>query len=382
MLRTGWGLFHNFSDLAAGQGIYFNPPFFLTQVFFPSPTSLLTIANPWPEGETQPIPPGVTTYDRHHRTSYAQQWNFTLQTELVDDTVLSVGYSASRGTKLLGARDVNQSPPSPVQPNYRPVPAFSDINLIGSGFDSVYHSLQTEFHCRFQTGFIGLFSYTWSKSIDNASNVFPSAGDANYPQDSNNLAGERARSGFDTPHRFTGSFVYELPFGPGRAFGTKWQGVPARLLGGWQLNGIITLQAGQPFTVGLPRELDNSNTGMSSYGAGAGDRPNLDRNPNLADPDPALWFDPAAFSLPAYGSFGNAGRNVVQGPGLSNVDFSLLKDLDLGEQATLQLRAELFNLFNTPNFTRPHTVFGAPGFGRILAARQGRVVQFGVKVIF
>ena len=382
VLRAGWGIYYNFSDLAAGQGIYFNPPFFNAMLFFPSAQAPLSIADPWPEGRAAPVPPSVTTYDRNLRTSYAQQWNFTLETELFPNTVLTVGYNGTRGTKLIGARDINQPGPSPAVRNFRPLLQFSDINLIASGFDSVYHSLQAQFQCRLQSGLTGLFSYTWSKSIDNASNFFASSGDANYPQDSNNLAAERARSSFDVPHRFAGSFVYELPFGPGRPIGRSWKGAKAAALAGWQLNGIVTLQAGQPYTVALPGELDNSNTGRSSYGFGAGDRPNLSGNPNLASPDPQLWFDPSAFSMPPYGSFGNAGRNIIAGPGLANVDLSVSKDFQLAESTTLQLRAEAFNLLNTPNFLNPNIFFGTPGFGRTLAARDGREVQLGVKLIF
>ena len=382
VVRAGWGIYHNFSDLAAGQGIYFNPPFFNALLFFPSVQTPLTINQPWPEGQAAPLPPSMTTYDRNMRTSYAQQWNFTVQSELLENTVLSVGYNGTRGTKLVGARDVNQAAPSPAQPNYRPLPTFSDINLIASGFDSVYHSLQAQFQCRLQSGLTGLFTYTWSKSLDNASNFFASAGDANYPQDSNNIAAERARSSFDVPHRFTGGFVYQLPFGPGQALGGGQTGAVARLLGGWQLNGIVSLQTGQPYTVALPGELDNSNTGRSSFGFGAGDRPNVGSDPNLASPDPQQWFDPGAFSMPEYGSFGNAGRNIVDGPGLANVDFSVLKDIRIAETATLQLRAELFNMLNTPNFLNPNIFFGTPGFGRVLAARDGREVQFGMKLIF
>ena len=382
VLRAGWGVYYNFSDLAAGQGIYFNPPFFNALLFFPSALAPLSITNPWPEGGAAPVPPSLTTYDRDLRTSYAQQWNFTVESELFEDTVLTVGYSGTRGTKLIGARDINQPGPSPVQPNYRPLPTFSDINLIASGFDSVYHSLQAQFQCRLQSGLTGLFSYTWSKSIDNASNFFASSGDANFPQDSNNLAAERARSSFDVPHRFTGSFVYQLPFGPGRSVGDSWTGAKAAALSGWQLNGIVTLQSGQPYTVALPGELDNSNTGRTSYGFGAGDRPNLVGDPNLPNPDPQQWFDPSAFSMPPYGTFGNAGRNIVTGPGLANVDFSVTKDFGLAESATLQFRAEVFNLLNTPNFLNPNIFYGTPGFGRTLAARDGREIQLGVKLIF
>ena len=382
VIRTGWGVHYNFPDIASGQGVYFNPPFYESLLFIPSATSFITIAEPWPEGQNAELPPSLTTYDRGLRTSYAQQWNFTIQTELIDNTVFSVGYNGSRGTKLVGARDINQPDASPAQPNYRPLPAFSDINQIASSFDSVYHSLQTQFQCRFQTGLTGLFSYTWSKSIDNASNFFASSGDANYAQDSNNIAAERARSSFDIPHRFTGSFVYELPIGPGKTWGRQMAGGAAKLLGGWQLNGIITLQSGQPYTVALPGELDNSNTGRTSYGFGAGDRPNVVGDPHLADPDPQQWFDPAAFALPPFGSFGNAGRNVVQGPSLANVDLSVLKNIEFGTSASLQLRAEFFNILNTPAFLNPNVFFGTPGFGRMLAARDGREVQFGIKLIF
>lgn len=382
VLRAGWGLHYNSAHLATGQGIYFNPPFFQSFLFFPSRQAPLSITDPWPQGQNAPIPPGVTTYDRNLRTTYAQQWNFTVQTEVFESAILSVGYNGSRGTKLIGARDINQPAPSLMQPNYRPLPTFSDISLIASAFDSNYHSLQTQFQCRLQTGLTGLFSYTWSKSIDNGSNFFPSAGDANYPQDSNNIAAERARSSFDTPHRFSGSFVYDLPFGPGKTWGSGLRGGAATLLGGWQVNGIITLQAGQPYTVALPGELDNSNTGRSSYGWGAGDRPDVTSDPNRSKPDPEMWFDPSAFVQPQYGTFGNAGRNIVSGPGTTNLDFSLLKHAKIGEAATLQFRAEFFNTFNTPNFLNPNIFYGTPGFARILAARDGRELQFGIKLIF
>ena len=144
----------------------------------------------------------------------------------------------------------------------------------------------------------------------------------------------------------------------------------------------MTLQSGQPYSVALPGEVDNSNTGRSSFGFGAGDRPNVAGNPNLSNPDAQQWFDPAVFSMPDYGTFGNAGRNIIQGPGLANIDFSLLKDAALGENVTLQFRTEFFNLFNTPNFLNPNNFFGTPGFGRMLASRDGREVQFGIKLIF
>ena len=376
VIRTGYGLHYNFSPMATGQGIYFNPPFFNTQLFFPSQTQQIQIQDPWPTGGAAPLPPSALTYDPNLTSSYAQNWNFSVQQEMSGELVLTAGYVGTRGVHLLGSRDINQPLASPQQPNLRPLPFFSDINQIESSFDSVYHSLQLAAQCRFQEGLTGLFSYTWSRSIDNASNFFPSSGDANFPQNSYDTSAERGRSSFDVPHRFVGSFAYDLPVGK------NLSGAAKHVFGGWRLNGVITLQTGQPYTVALPGELDNSNTGQSIQGFGAGDRPNVVGDPNLSSPDPAEWINPAAFAMPAFGTFGNAGRNIVQGPPLREVNFSFLKDTKLADDLTLQFRAEFFNFFNTPNFRNPNIFFGTPGFGRILSARDGRELQFGVKLLF
>lgn len=382
VVRAGYGIHYNFSSLAPGQGIYFNPPFFNFQLFFPSQQQQILLHDPWPEGGAAPVPPSAVTYDRNLRTSYAQNWNFTIEQEFADSTVVSVGYVGTRGVNLLGGRDINQPAPSTAEFNLRPNPFYSDVNQIESAFDSVYHSLQAQLQCRFRGGLTGLFNYTWSKSIDNASNFFASAADPNFAQDSNNVSAERGRSSFDTPHRFVGSFAYELPFGKDKRWAGNLSGAAGALVSGWKINSIITLASGQPATVALPSELDNSNTGRSIFGFGAGDRPNLVGNPNRSNPDPAQWIDPAAFAFPAFGTFGNAGRNIVQGPPLQNVNFSAVKDTHLAEDVTLQFRAEFFNFLNTPNFGQPNIFFGTPGFGRILSARDGREVQFGVKLLF
>ena len=382
VVRTGYGIHYNASSLATGQGIYFNPPFFSFQLFFPSQQSAIQIHDPWPTGGAAPVPPSATTYDRNLKSSYAQQWNFTLQREVSPGVVVSAGYNGTRGVNLLGARDINQPAPGLAQPNLRPLPFFADINQIESASDSTYHALQLQLRSQMSSGLTGLFSYTWSRSIDNTSNFFASSGDPNFPQDSRNPSAERARSSFDTPHRFVASFAYDLPFGKGRRWGRNASGAGGHLISGWKLNSIVTLQSGQPYSVMLPSELDNSNTGRSILGFGNGDRPNVVGDPRLSNPDPAQWINPAAFSLPAYGTFGDAGRNIVQGPALYNVDLSAVKDTTLGETATLQFRAEFFNALNTPNFYDLNIFFGTPGFGQIAAARDGREIQFGIKLLF
>ncbi len=382
VVRTGYGIHYNASSLATGLGIYFNPPFFNFELFLPSQQNIIQIHDPWPTGGAAPVPPSATTFDPNLKTSYAQQWNFSLQREVSPGLIVSAAYNGTRGVSLLGARDINQPMPSPIQPNLRPLPQFADINQIESASDSTYHALQLQVRTNLSSGLTGLFGYTWSRSIDNASSFFTSAGDANFPQDSHNPKAERARSSFDTPHRFVGSFVYDLPFGKGQRWGQGSTGIGSVLISGWKLNSIVTLQSGQPYSVMLPGEFDNSNTGRSIFGFGAGDRPNVVRNPNLANPDPSQWIDPTAFALPVYGTFGDAGRNIVQGPPIHNVDVSAVKETSLGESVTLQLRAEFFNALNTPNFHSPNIFFGTPGFGQIGSARNGRELQFGIKLLF
>jgi hypothetical protein len=134
--------------------------------------------------------------------------------------------------------------------------------------------------------------------------------------------------------------------------------------------------------VALLPEMDNSNTGRSSLGFGANDRPNLTGDAALASPGAALWFNTAAFSMPAYGTFGSAGRNILEGPGYQNVNLALLKQVSLSGRARLQLRAEAFNLLNRTNFDLPDNFFGSPTFGQILSAGAPRHIQFGARLMF
>jgi hypothetical protein len=129
-------------------------------------------------------------------------------------------------------------------------------------------------------------------------------------------------------------------------------------------------------------EFDNSNTGRSSLGFGANDRPNLVGDPELRDPAPAAWFNTSAFAIPPFGSFGNAGRNILEGPGYSNVNLALLKHVPLGASRRLQLRLEAFNLFNRTNFGLPDGFVGSPTFGQITSAGSPRRMQLGAKVLF
>ncbi|HVF57572.1 MAG TPA: TonB-dependent receptor, partial [Pyrinomonadaceae bacterium] len=385
VLRAGYGVYYDQSPLAPGEALYFNAPYFDFNLFFSIPGLPLTLANPFPSFFPVPLPDSALAIQRDLRTPYMQHWNLNVQQQLGRSRVLEVAYVGSKGTKLLSARDINQPQPSVLPPGLpfvpRPVPQFDDINILESRASSSYHSLQARFEQRLDFGLGVLASYTWAKSIDDASNFFTSAGDPNFPQNSYNLRAERGRSNFDVRHRLSVSYSYDLPFGKGRAFLAD-RGLLSSILSGWQTFGIVTLQTGRPFTVALLSEIDNSGTGRSSLGFGANDRPNLVGDATLDRRTPEQWFNAAAFAFPAPGTFGNAGRNILEGPGYQNINASLVKNTGLTERLNLQLRAEVFNLFNHPNFNMPDNFLGSPTFGRITSARDPRHIQFGAKLLF
>ncbi len=376
VVRTGYGVYFDQSPLAPGEGLYFNAPYFDFRYYYQSQQAPLTVYNPFPFNTPGQSAPSAFAYDRNLRTSYTQHWNLSVQHQLGNSTVAEVAYVGSKGTKLLSSRDINQPTPSTRQPNLPRNPLFSEITQQEGSGASNYHSLQARVQQRLAAGLSLLGAYTFGKSIDNASGVFASTGDPNYPQNSFNLAAERGRSGFDVRHRFSLSYSYDLPFGK------NLNGAAKALLAGWQTFGVITLQTGRPFTVALLPEFDNSNTGISNLGFLGNDRPNLVGQARLDNPTPDRWFNTGAFVFPRFGSFGNAGRNILDGPGYQNVNFSLVKNTALKERATLQFRTEFFNLFNHPNFGLPDNFLGSPSFGRVFSADSPRRIQFGLKLLF
>lgn len=379
--RAGYGIYYDQSSLAPGEGLYFSPPYFKFNVYYPlGPTAPLLLNNPFPSNFPLPTPSSALAFQRNLHTPYVQQWNFNIERTLGGSRMVEVGYVGSKGTGLIGARDINQPPPTP-QPFYvRPVQQFADINLLESNRNSIYHSLQARFEQRLNFGLSLLASYTWAKSIDNGSSFFSSAGDPNYPQNSYNLRAERGLSNFDVRQRLAVSYAYDLPFGKGRAW--LREGWASHVLGGWQSFGVLQFQTGQPFTVALLPNFDNSNTGIDSLGFGANDRPNVAGDPHLSSPSATRWFNTAAFVIPPYGTFGNSGRNVLEGPGLATVDLSLVKNTAIRERTTLQFRAEMFNALNRTNFGLPDNFVGSPTFGQILSAGNPRRLQLGLKLLF
>jgi len=386
VLRGGYGLaYQPLVTSAAGVSTRLtgNPPFTVnsSQVFsFINPTVRVSDGIEIPPFDLNNPNGDIVFIPRKQPTSSLQHWTLNLQRTLTEDWLLDVAYAGSSGKHLTGSVNLNQAPPGPEPPSTRsPISAsINNLNSLLNRQSSTYHSLQLKLTRRFAEGFYLLGAYTYSKSIDDGS--FSSQGSIAspvQPQDSRDFAAERGRSDFDVGQRLVVSYIYELPFGRGKRFLSSANPALNALLGGWQIVGITTLQEGPPFTPTVANDRSNS-------GPGGALRPNRIGDGNLSPGQrtPNQWFDVSAFEVPPNFTFGNSGRNVLEGPGLAVFDFSLFKDIPLSETMNLQFRAEFFNIFNRPNFNLPVAAIDTPQAGQISSARDGRQIQFGLKLIF
>jgi hypothetical protein len=235
--------------------------------------------------------------------------------------------------------------------------------------------VQVRLEKRYSRGISVLLSETYAKSIDTSPQLgSTSVSSKAVPQDSRNPAAEKGLSDFNVKNRLSLSVVAEMPFGPGK----PWlkSGFASKLAGGWQMTGILTSQTGRPWTPYLAANISNTAEGS--------DRPNA-----VAACDPyqgfetrQRWVNPACYSTPAFGTFGNVGRNSLIGPGLVNLDFAIHRNFSIGERARLQFRSEAFNVFNHPNFNLPATGFDSPTFASLTSAMDPRQIQLGLKLVF
>lgn len=374
VLRAGYGVYYDMKLQNIVSGFVQNPPF-RTQFDFTANRDIptLTVSNPFPRTGATTGAPAPSAVNRNYPDSYVQQWSFNVQRELTPSLVTDVGYVSTRGVKLSRFRDINQPVPGPgAVTARRPLPAFGSITLREASGNSIYHGLQVRVEKRMTQGLSLLGSYTYSKTIDDSSSW------SEQPQDPRNLRQERGLSTFDARNRLSFSYVYELPWGNGRRFLNGTNGFARAVVSGWQINGFYSVQSGRPLTVSLGS--DRSNTGIG--GRNRPDRvgnPILPRNQRTVD----RWFDASAFAVQPQFTFGNAGRNTLQGPGINNWDFSLLKKSGVGEGKSIEFRFEVFNLANHPNFDNPNTQFDSTQFGTIFSADgTERQLQFALKFIF
>ncbi len=380
VVRAGWGMFYDaFSqDFFVGQLPFntFNPGPAYNPVG-PAPIlfsfSTVDVIQPGVPIFTDFLDSDVFAVDRHFRTPYIQNFNLNFQQELFKNTVLQVGYVGSQGRKLIRYRDINQPTEAAIRAHdpraaggccaARPFDngpfapsggTFFYVNHLETSASSSYSALQVSLSLRDLRGFSSQVNWTWSHSIDNASDGQDYVANATQPDNSHRADRERGPSNFDVRHRFVWTFTYELP-----KFTERWR----RLTQGWQLNGILTLRSGQPFHVNLSF-IDDYNGSGEFF-----DRPDLVGDPYAGTRTPDRFLNLSAFAvpcrldpagdgsaascLPGTQHFGSLGRNALLGPDYRNFDFSIFKTTDITERVKLQFRAEFFNIFNHPNFASP-----------------------------
>jgi hypothetical protein len=291
--------------------------------------------------------------------------------------VLEVTYFGTKGTHLPINRNINQPLPSgsATVTNLRPYGGFANITWIESTGNADFNSLQAKFEKRYSKGLSFLASFTWGHSIDDGNGISTTTtASANQAQNALNLRGERGRSDFDVKYRFVFSPVYELPFGPGKAF--LQSGLLSKIAGGWQLSALFTASTGTPLT---PYYTANNSGTLNNQ-----DRPNVvgGVDPNSGPKTPQEWFNVNAFTAAPVGTFGNAGRNIINGPNLVNLDTSLVRNFKIKERATFSLRGQFYNTLNHPNFNYPNAQFGTSAFGTIVSSQDPRELEIAARLIF
>ncbi len=331
--------------------------------------------------------PYVFANQVNRKIPYVFQWIFNIQRQLSKNTIVEVGYEGNEGHALerlhmwnealfrTGPNDTSTSS------QRRPWPVYGEVQQVDNIVNSNYHALSFKLERRFSSGLTYLTAFTWSKAIDNGSGIRQGTADLQTPIDSYNPARDRAVSSFDVPRRLVNSLLYYVPAGPNHLFGRQ-MGPVAKVLEGWQIGSILTFSDGTPANVGGIG--DPGNIGDSSTSSNLPDATGI--RPIPANRSASNYWNIQAFNATnpqLLYRWGNSGRNVLRGPGIVNLDASLLKETRIRERQTLEFRFETFNLANHPNWLAPPSNVLSPStFGVVTAARPMRELQFGLKYLF
>ena len=356
LVRSGYGIFYTrlqeqYLSLGVGQ----NPPFASVLNYSQSISSKgvpsLTLAAPYPAAGTASVSPyGL---ERDFRLPSNQQWNFSLERSLGSNAVLSLTYVGNKGTHLYRTVNLNEEIINPangqIVRKYQSTFGSSAVNYEQTDGDSVYNALQVEMRRRFSHGLAFQSNWTWAKGLDDVGQAVNAA-----LLDSQNLGRDRANSDYVRRHQISSNLTWEIPVGRGRRFGGGFNAWLNGAVGGWRVSGISRWATG--------RYLTPTFTNTSSFNVD--NRPDVvyGVNPNLprGQRTPQHWFNPAAFAVPpavdpvtGLPRFGDAGRNIVIGPGLFNTDMSLSKTFPVGEKRQFIVRMDMFNVTNHPNWVNP-----------------------------
>jgi hypothetical protein len=402
VVRSGYGISYvHFNRLGGENLLGYNGPSVLNVTINQNPgqgfctgqnfvNCFRTTQTGYPSGLTDPSRFSTATTRTNYtpadyRTSYVQSWHLTIQRELAAGWILDVAYVGNRSNGLMILGDFNQAVPNlpgqsiAVGPR-RPIQGFDSIQMSYGGGFAAYHAFQTKIEKRYANGFYFLNSFTFSKAIDNAAGHLESANGDNSRVNLRNLASEKGLGSYNQPYNNTTSFVWEVPYGHGRKFGSGIARSLDAILGGWRLTGIQTLAAGLPVNFSYsPATVAQVATNVSpTY------RPNYVSGSLYSDKSPTNYFNRAAFALPPTSQpFGTMGRNTGIGPRLVNFDGGAHKEFAFTERFRLQFRAEFFNLFNKTNFGSPNANFSNGNFGTITGlASPARQIQFALKLVF
>jgi len=309
-------------------------------------------------------------------TPNVQQWNVTVERQVVAALVLRAAYVGSHGNRLnLNINENVATPgPGPVAPR-QPYPSYGVISAWEPRGFSNYDGLQLSAEKRYNAGISFLAAYTWSKSLDEGAGGNSSTGESRINiQNPDDVRADYGISNFDYRQRLTLSFIYEPPFGHGRRYLSNANRFADAFAGGWQMTSIVTAQSGAPFSVSLASP--TANTGTFT-------RPDRICNGNLPSGQQTIheWYDVNCFVNPPLYTFGNTGRNVLIGPGLFTWDLGTDKDFRLNEKVRLQFRAEFFNVLNRANFGLPSGSIGSASAGTITSVvTSARQIQFALRL--
>ena len=360
VVRTGYGINYNASAYQTiAQQLAGQPPFAVTDTVLGSgpavPLETVLLAS-------RPVTT-TNTYgvDPNYRLGFVQVWNLDVQRDLTRTIQGGIGYTGSKGSNLDILRAPNRGPGG------LSIPGVAPFIWESSEGESIMHSLTVRLRKRLTRGVAVGGSYTLSRSIDDASSI--GGGVGTVAQNDNDLEAERGLSSFDQRHRFSADFTYELPFGANKSWFTG--GRAASLFGDWQVNGTLQLASGTPFTARVLGNIQDVARGTNGTL-----RANYDGAPiAISDPTALLFFNTAAFSIPAPGTFGNAGRNIIIGPGSSVMNLGLTRNFTWGQARGLSIQVLASNLFNDVQFASIDTNISSPTFGRVTAVRPMRRVQ-------
>jgi hypothetical protein len=370
VLRLGYGIFYDYVPFNTKQAVTFNPPQIQRQIVTNTyPTPSFDLSNSFLPNLVA-ASGGEYAMNLKYLDGSVQQWNADIQREIGGSFVLDANYLGSSSVHLDAELPLNAAFPGPgAFASRRPYPGYPVFTSFANAATASYQAGTIQIKKKFSQGLTLTAHYTESKSLDDASSQLTSDIQNTYALRSN-----WGLSGFNVAHRFVASAVYELPVGKGKMLLPSPGGMLNALVSGWSIAPIYTIQSGFPFSPTTSNNTANIESGVL--------RPNVIGSTAAPNQSYLAWFNTGAFAQPSPYQFGNAGRNILIGPGMKDLDLALIKDTRVKESLSVQLRAEFFNTFNNVNFGTPNANLRATNFGIISSAGPSREIQFGLKVLF